>query len=50
MRFLDVVVRDGVIVGEGGGGDIVAVAIGRVGEAEIFERVEGEVFFRRDEG
>lgn len=49
VGLFDIVIRDGVIVSESGGGNIVAVAIGCVGKAELFDWVEVEIFLGCDE-
>ena len=50
VQFVEVVVGDGVVVGEGGSGNVVAVAVGCVGEADLFERIHLEVFLRGNKG
>lgn len=50
VKFGEVVIGDGVVVGEGCCGNVVAVAVGSVGETDLFERIHLEVFLRGNEG
>lgn len=48
-EFVEIVVWDGIIVGESGGWNVVPITGGSIGEAHFFQGIKIEVFLRRDE-
>ena len=46
-QFVQVVVRHGTVVREGGRGNVIAIAFGRVRQPHVLERIHLEIFFRR---